>query len=56
METKRGSHLGYDIFQDEQGFYINGLDGLNQPKKIYRSSLGNIVNWIDLQFKAQLER
>lgn len=56
MENKYGSHLGYDIFKDEEGFYINGLNGLNEPTRIYRSSLGKLVNWIDLQFKAYLER
>jgi hypothetical protein len=44
------SHLGYDIYQDEQGFYIVGMNGLGQTKRIYRDTLEELTEWISLSF------
>ena len=52
--TALTTHKGYDIFQDEQGFYIVGLNGLNQPKNIYRDNLSDLTKWIDEQFNSWL--
>lgn len=53
METTytAGSHLGYPIFLDETGYYINGLNGLGQEKKIYFPKLSELKAWIDSEFK-----
>lgn len=49
-------HLGYAIYLDSEGFYINGMNGLGQPKKIVFSELSALRNWIDEQFNAYLGR
>ena len=54
--TKITNHKGYEIFLDDKGFFIEGLDGLNQPKKIYRDTFSDLIKWIDERFSAWLGR
>ena len=49
-------HLGYDIFLSSEGFFIEGLNGLGEPKKIIFSELNDLENWIDEQFAKYLGR
>jgi hypothetical protein len=51
-----GTYKGYEVFKDYRGFYIKGLNGLNQPKNIYRDSLLELEQWIDEQFNRWLGR
>ena len=53
---KVGSYLGYAIFSDSEGFFILGLNGLNQPKKIVFETLPALTDWIDSEFKRYLGR
>lgn len=54
MNTMIGSHKGYKIFKDEAGFYIIGLNGLGQDKKIIRPTIKELTNWIDASLSEWL--
>lgn len=49
-----GKHRGYEVFMDIDGFYVNGLNGLGQPKKIYRPTCSELCEWIDESVAAWL--
>lgn len=54
--TLVSSHLGYDIFLSNEGFYIEGMNGLGEPKKIIFTELNDLENWINEQFAKYLGR
>lgn len=54
--TLVSKHLGYDIFLSKEGFYIEGMNGLGQPKKIIFAEQQELENWIDEQFAKYLGR
>ena len=41
------TYLGYEILNDEQGFYIIGTNGLGESKRIYRDTEESLKGWID---------
>lgn len=54
METLNqvGNYKGYKIFQDSDGsYFLNGLNGLGQPKKISFTNPFEMAKWIDSQLK-----
>jgi len=51
-----GTYRGYDVFLDSDGFYVNGKNGLNEPKKIHRKTLKEIQTFIDEQMNYWLGR
>ena len=48
------TYLGYEILNDEQGFYIIGTNGLGESKRIYRDTEESLKNWIDSQMTMWL--
>jgi hypothetical protein len=54
--TLVSNHLGYDIFLSSEGFFINGLNGLGEPKKIIFKEQEELENWISEQFAKYLGR
>lgn len=53
METldQVGTYKGYKIFHDLEGYFILGLNGLNQPKKIVFENPFEMAKWIDSELK-----
>lgn len=46
------NYKGYEIFQDSDGsYFLNGLNGLGQPKKISFTNPFEMAKWIDSQLK-----
>jgi hypothetical protein len=46
------TYKGYQIFQDSDGsYFLNGLNGLGQPKKISFTNPFEMAQWIDSELK-----
>jgi hypothetical protein len=48
------SHRGYEIFKDDEGFFLIGMNGLGESKRIYRDTEESLKNWIDSRIRIWL--